>query len=153
MHDDNDVSAALRLFELAPRITRLENAVLAGATPALTFRQFRLLTRISQGLTTITQLGRIATISLPAISESVEGLVRKGLVVRTTDPDDRRAVNLALTDEGEEALRTGEELLADAAAQLLEEISPSGRERLTVDLERISERVAEALLRGPQGRS
>ena len=146
--DSTDVTAALRLFELAPRVTRLENAVLADSDPSLTFRQFRLLTRISEGLNTITQLGRIATISLPAISESVEGLVRKGLVVRTTDTNDRRAVNLALTEAGEHARATGEALLAGAAADLLAELSTEARRRLASDLEVVGEHVASALLAG-----
>lgn len=144
--DSTDVTAALRLFDLAPRITRLENAVLAESDPSLTFRQFRLLTRIAEGLNTITQLGRIATISLPAISESVEGLVRKGLVVRTTDTNDRRAVNLALTEAGERARAIGGALLAEAAADLLSELSSDARRRLAEDLEVVSERVANALL-------
>lgn len=144
--DSTDVTAALRLFDLAPRITRLENAVLAESDPSLTFRQFRLLTRIAEGLNTITQLGRIATISLPAISESVEGLVRKGLVVRTTDTNDRRAVNLALTESGEHARLMGGALLADAAADLLAELSSDARRRLAEDLEVVGARVASALL-------
>ena len=150
-HDSTDVAAALRLFDLAPRVTRLENAVLAESDPSLTFRQYRLLTRISEGLNTITQLGRIATISLPAISESVEGLVRKGLVVRTTDTNDRRAVNLALTEAGEHARAMGESLLADAAADLLAELPADARQRLASDLEVVGERVASALLAGREG--
>lgn len=145
--DSDDVSAALRLFELAPRLTRLENAVLAAATPSLTFRQYRLLTRIAEGRNTITQLGRTATISLPAISESVEGLVRKGLVVRTTDTNDRRAVNLALTDDGERARANGDRLLHTAAQDLLADLSPAERRRLTGNVHRVADRVAAALVR------
>lgn len=146
-----ELTAALRLFELAPRITRLENAVLSESDPSLTFRQFRLLTRIAEGENTITRLGRIATISLPAISESVEGLVRKGLVVRTTDTNDRRAVNLALTEAGERARSLGESLLAKAAADLLAELPMQTRQRLAEDLEAIGDQVAQALLSGQHG--
>ena len=142
-----DVSAALRLFELAPRITRMENAVLGRGSPPLTFRQFRLLGRIAEGDDTITRLGRFATISLPAISESVEGLVQKGLVRRTADPRDRRTARLDLTDAGVQALAVGGDLLTEAAEQLLMEIAGSRRDRLANDLTAIDRCVADYLRR------
>lgn len=141
-----DVSAALRLFELAPRVTRMENAVLAEVSPPLTFRQFRLLGRIDEGYTTITRLGRVATISMPAISESVEGLVKKSLVRRSVDPNDRRSATLALTEAGAEALAAGEMLLTAAAERLLEDIAKSRRGPLESDLTSIDERVARFLV-------
>ncbi len=141
------VSAALRLFELAPRITRMENAVLGRGAPPLTFRQFRLLGRIAEGDNTITRLGRFAPISLPAISESVEGLVQKGLVRRTADPRDRRTANLELTEAGLEALSVGEELLTEAAEQLLVDIPETRRHGLETDLTAIDGCVADYLRR------
>lgn len=49
-------------------------------------------------------------IKLPALSQSVDRLVKRGLVERHADPEDRRAVRLGLT----EAART---LLSEARAQ------------------------------------
>ena len=37
---------------------------------------------------------------MPAVSRAIESLVRKGLVSRDEDPDDRRRRLVALTDEG-----------------------------------------------------
>lgn len=38
--------------------------------------------------------------SMPAVSRAIDSLVRKGLVSRVEDPDDRRRRLIALTDEG-----------------------------------------------------
>ncbi len=43
-------------------------------------------------------------ISRPAISQAVEILVQKGLVVRQQNPDDRREVRLSLTPAGDALL-------------------------------------------------
>jgi len=40
--------------------------------------------------------------SMPSLSRAVDGLVRKGLVDRTEDPDDRRRRRVALTESGRE---------------------------------------------------
>lgn len=142
-----DVTAALRLFEVALRLSQLETHVLAKGSPPLTFRQFRLLGRIIEGHDTITQLGHVATISLPAISESVEGLVQRDLVCRTVHPADGRVATLTLTDAGEEALAIGEKLLAEAAEQLLTGIPDDRRGPLISDLITIDGHVAPLLRR------
>ena len=41
-------------------------------------------------------------LSLPSASRAVDGLVKRSLVARTEDPDDRRQRLLALTDDGQE---------------------------------------------------
>jgi DNA-binding MarR family transcriptional regulator len=146
VQDEQPDAAGRALFELAPRLTRLENAVLRDVTPPLTFRQYRILQRVAQGRTTLTALGRLATISLPAVSESVEGLVRKGLLRRKTDARDRRAVNLELTRGGRRALDTAEHLLHVAAERLLDDLPAKRRGELAADVRAITERVSRALL-------
>jgi DNA-binding MarR family transcriptional regulator len=42
-------------------------------------------------------------LSQPALSRMIERLEQRGLVTRTTDPDDRRAVLITLTDTGADA--------------------------------------------------
>lgn len=138
----------LWLFELAPRLTRLENNVLRVVEPGLTFRQYRIMRRVEEGTTTITELGQQATISLPAISESVDGMVRKGLLERHPDAHDRRAANLVLTDAGRRALGEAQERLDVLAESIFEDTTPDRREQLRQDVSRIRDRVT-ALLRGP----
>ncbi|QBI20496.1 MarR family transcriptional regulator [Egibacter rhizosphaerae] len=142
-----DEGVGLALFELAPRLTRLENSVLREVDPPLTFRQYRILGRVAEGHTTLTALGKLATISLPAVSESVEGLVRKGLLQRTADTHDRRAVQLQLTTEGEKSLEDAQRLLEAAARELLAGLMVTDhRVAFEDDLREIADRVTSALL-------
>lgn len=144
--EEDGAPDGLWLFELAPRLTRLENAVLQEVGPALTFRQYRILRRVREGQTTMTAIGQHATISLPAISESVEGLVRKGLLERRTDPTDRRAANLMLTDAGLRTLHQADARLDALSEEILGDLPPQRRERLRREVSRVSGRVT-ALLR------
>jgi MarR family transcriptional regulator, organic hydroperoxide resistance regulator len=144
--DDPQASDGLWLFELAPRLTRLENAVLQDVEPGLTFRQYRILRRVVEGETTITAIGKHATITLPAISESVDGLVRKGLLERHTDVRDRRAANLVLTEDGHRALDEAQQRLDVLAESILDGMSARRRQQLRRDVTHVRDRVT-ALLR------
>jgi DNA-binding MarR family transcriptional regulator len=131
----------------------LENEVLRAVSPPLTFRQFRLLERVDQGQTTVTELGRSATITLPAISESVDGLVAKGLLVRRANELDRRESCLSLTDAGRRALKEATGLLAEMAEEALVNVPPARRTALARDLRTITAEVTRALLDSRAARS
>ena len=51
---------------------------------------------------TLNQVARKVGRGAPAVSRSVDSLVRAGLVERTQDPDNRRRLALRLTDKGRE---------------------------------------------------
>lgn len=142
---DPELPAGLALLELAPRLTRLENVVLGEIDPPLTFRQYRLLERVSQGHATITGLGRLATITLPAVSESVDVLVRKGLLVRRTSEHDRRESRLSLTSSGRRALLAARRALDGLAATILSEVNPRRWGTLARDARIVGARVTEEL--------
>jgi len=69
-------------------------------------------------------------LSAGAVTELVESLVREGLVRRDTDPDDRRAVVLALTAEGRTICKRYELAASSALAQVLGRLTPPQRRRL-----------------------
>ncbi|NGZ76242.1 MarR family transcriptional regulator [Saccharibacillus sp. VR-M41] len=48
----------------------------------------------------VSELGRILDVTSPTVTQLIKGLEADGLVVRGTDPSDRRAVRITLTDEG-----------------------------------------------------
>jgi DNA-binding MarR family transcriptional regulator len=50
------------------------------------------------------ELASRAALTLPAASRTIDKLVRRGLVLRLSDPEDRRAVRLFLTDAGRDLL-------------------------------------------------
>lgn len=120
--------------------------MLRSVDPPLTFRQYRLLERVADGFTTVTALGRLATITLPAISESVDVLVRKGLLDRRANEQDRRESNLHLTTAGTHALEQANALLAQTAQQILTGVPARRRATLTRDTRRVIEQVTASLL-------
>lgn len=88
---------------------------------------------------TLNQVARKVGRGAPAVSRSVDALVRAGLVERTQDPGNRRRLALRLTDRGRQHLET----------------SPSGAGHLLAKLERLAhselralERAIEILERG-----
>lgn len=72
----------------------------AAADFGLTVEQFYVLRHIRRGARTVSELAAARKISNSAISQSVEVLVGKGLLSRSSQQGDRRFVYLALTDEG-----------------------------------------------------
>lgn len=71
------------------------------------------------------ELARDMMMSPPAMTNRIDRLAKRGLVKRRADPDDRRALRVALTREGraladaavETHLKTEEALLADLSQQ------------------------------------
>jgi DNA-binding MarR family transcriptional regulator len=66
----------------------------------ITVEQFHILRYIRRGRDSVSALAEAKDISRPAISQSVDLLVTRGLIVRTIDLQDRRHVKLDLTADG-----------------------------------------------------
>lgn len=66
----------------------------------ISVEQFHILRYIRRKANSVSDLAAIGRISRPAISQGVDVLVKKGLVERRQNPEDRRFVRLALTREG-----------------------------------------------------
>jgi DNA-binding MarR family transcriptional regulator len=62
--------------------------------------QFHILRHIRQGQNSVSALAEAKNISRPAISQTVDLLVTRGLIIRSIEPQDRRHVKLDLTAEG-----------------------------------------------------
>jgi DNA-binding MarR family transcriptional regulator len=70
----------------------------------LPFSRIRVLKRLSRGSMTVKQLAHAATMDAPATTVAVNYLEDRGLVVRETDPTNRRCKVVSLTDAGREVL-------------------------------------------------
>lgn len=88
---------------------------------------------------TLGQVARAVGRGAPAVSRSVDSLVRSGLVERTQDPDNRRRLALRLTQAGRERLASR----ASGSSNLLLKL-----ERLAHSELRAVERAIEILERG-----
>jgi DNA-binding MarR family transcriptional regulator len=86
------------------RQTRSQIRRIAVEKFQMTEEQFQVLRRIRKGSTSVSALAVTSQTSRSAVSKTVEALVCKGLVTRSQDPDDRRNIPLALTDEGQRVM-------------------------------------------------
>ena len=66
--------------------------------------QFHILRHIRKGSSSISELAKVKQISRSAVSQAVDLLVDKGLITRREHAEDRRFVNLELTQAGSELL-------------------------------------------------
>jgi DNA-binding MarR family transcriptional regulator len=89
--------------------------------------------------TTLNDVAKAVGRGAPAVSRSVDALVRAGLVERTQDPDNRRRLALRLTEAGREGLKHR----ASASSSLVAKM-----ERLAQSELRAVERALEILERG-----
>jgi DNA-binding MarR family transcriptional regulator len=71
----------------------------------LPFSRIRILKRLSRQPMTVKQVADAATIDAPAATVAVNDLEDRGLVVRETDPTNRRCKVVSLTDAGRDMVR------------------------------------------------
>jgi len=72
----------------------------------ISVEQFHVLRFVRRGTNSISDLAAAKNISRPAISQAVDTLVNKGLLTRTQSTEDRRFVELTLTESGNALLDT-----------------------------------------------
>lgn len=70
----------------------------------LPFSRVRILRRLSRAPMTVKQVAEAATLDAPAATVAVNDLEARGLVVRETDPDNRRCKLVSLTTAGLDAV-------------------------------------------------
>lgn len=120
------------LLALGGRITRLQTELLASLDPSLTIRQYRILSRVDSGYTSLTALCKLAHRNPSTMSQSVDKLVQMGLLTRGTAEHSRRTMHLALTSRGHEVLTASsrtlhkftDSLTAGIPANLQEQLVP-----------------------------
>lgn len=78
--------------------------------------------------------------SMPAVSRAIDSLVRKGLVSRVEDPEDRRRRLISLTDEGHKVTNAALMGRAVGAVKLADSFSADELEALDSLLSRLIER-------------
>jgi len=72
---------------------------------------------------TLNQVAEVVGRGAPAVSRSIDALVRAGFVDRVADPNNRRRLAMRLTEDGREFLRRPSE--SGALAGALERLAPS----------------------------
>ncbi|WP_193047253.1 MarR family winged helix-turn-helix transcriptional regulator [Mycolicibacterium baixiangningiae] len=134
-HLGGDLLAVVaRLNRLATQRTRLP----------LPWAQARLLSTIEdQGEARISDLAALDHCSQPTMTTQVRRLEDAGLVTRTTDPIDARAVLIRITDKGRTVLAQARIDRAAAINPRLEQLSPEDRETLAAAVDVIKRLLAQ----------
>ena len=73
---------------------------LANAGHDLTFSQYITIKRLALGTAGVTELAKAADLNPGAMTRLLDRLEARGLLARVTDPNDRRALHIDLTDAG-----------------------------------------------------
>jgi DNA-binding MarR family transcriptional regulator len=73
---------------------------------------------------TMSQLARYSTVERTTLTRAVDQLVGRGLVARWTPEQDRRQVNLSLTDQGEATYGVAVQILKDRNQWILQDVDP-----------------------------
>ena len=98
-----------RFWETVPPLwNSIRSHIRATATANfdITVEQFHVLRYVRRGTDSVSELATAKNISRPAISQAVEILVKKGLLTRVPSKEDRRCVELVLTNAGNNLLDT-----------------------------------------------
>ena len=91
--------------ELRLSCMRISRRVRFESTDVVAPHQFSVLTRLQEAPRTPGELADIERVSAPSMTRTVAGLVERGLVDRTADPEDRRQVILSLTPDAKRLLK------------------------------------------------
>jgi len=132
-HTDEDLAlteAVFGLFSLFKHVATDAAQACAVGSP----ERGRILWSLKAGPVRAGWLAQVTKLSPPAITETVEGLERERLVRREADPEDRRAVRVALTAEGRKHLQQFEQACAGALAKRLEPLTAAQRQRIRAAL-------------------
>ena len=140
--------------ELLSVITRLNRWASRNADLALPVAQARLLGQIDAlGAGRIGDLARADHCSQPTMTTQVRRLEEGGMVERTPDPADRRAVRVSLTSGGERVLGEIRAARVAALAPLVDRLPEEERERLRGALETLTDLLEAASAEPPTGKS
>jgi DNA-binding MarR family transcriptional regulator len=139
----NPVTATLP-EQLEQSVTRLAHVLLRGGGPGLSRSAASVLHRLATaGPQRITELAAWESIAQPSMTALVGRLEAQGLVTRGDDPDDRRAVRVAVTADGETLLAGRRRARAAALDQRIATLDAAERATLAAAvpiLERLAER-------------
>jgi DNA-binding MarR family transcriptional regulator len=122
LEDQQRVIAGRKLMHLAQLIARLEQRALNDDL-SLGYRQMRILNHIHGGVSSATELAKRFGVTAPAISETLESLVVRGLIKREPNESDRRSIRLVLTSEGLELHLWAEAVEDDVAREVVGQLT------------------------------
>jgi DNA-binding MarR family transcriptional regulator len=128
-----DVRDALRAYLDAIALAEPVQAALWKAT-GVTLTQISVLRQLRTGPVAAGQLGRIVGLSPASTTHLLDRLEERRLVTRQRSVDDRRAVLVHLTEEGQRVLGEAKVLLGSRIHRAIEAMSEEERARMAESL-------------------
>lgn len=138
---DTDTDAQLAAFaEAFDDFVRAAKRARARVEPdaILTPSQYDLLSPLCDGALGLRELARTAGVSAPTATRMMDGLQERGLATRERAADDRRAVRIALTPSGRDALKRHRTRQLARRRALFEQLSPGERRAAAKVLSRLA---------------
>ncbi|MBI5105051.1 MAG: MarR family transcriptional regulator [Solirubrobacterales bacterium] len=128
------------------RVRALNRLVRAHTDYGLSITAASVLSRLTDGPQRVTELASAEAVAQPSMTALVGRLEARGLVTRTRDQADARAVLVALTDEGRERLLDARRRRAEVLAERLRALDPDVRAAIAAALPLLDQLLDE----GPQ---
>jgi DNA-binding MarR family transcriptional regulator len=130
----NELKTAKRLLEIIPLSMARVRAEMRSCIPGdLSVPHFRILGSIMRGKTLVNEIAQHHGVSQPSMSRSVDSLVKRGLIERSHESEDRRQTPLRLTKKG---------------AALFRKIKTATEKRLSREIIILDSKSSNALLQG-----
>ncbi|QMU77150.1 winged helix-turn-helix transcriptional regulator [Streptacidiphilus sp. PB12-B1b] len=110
----DEYQRSVRAVRALARVSR----VVERAGAELNLAHYRVLSAVASGDQRASRLAARLALGKPTISTAVDALCRRGLLLRTEDAEDQRAVALSLTPQGRQLLDEVEAEMIARVAQL-----------------------------------
>ncbi len=133
------VDVGIQFFALTHSLKRIVNARYRQAGMSMARLQV-LHTLMTDGAVRIGELSEHLDVAARTMTSTVEGLARDGLVVRTTDPSDGRAVLVALTRRGEAVFAKASEIRNAVFDEVFAALDPDERAQFLAMLRALADR-------------
>ena len=112
--------------------------IFAAEMPEITPRQFAVLAKLGEeGTLSQNHLGRLVAMDAATTKGVVERLARKGLIATAPSPNDKRRIEISLTDAGRGYLAGAVPVAAEISALTARNLSPRELDRLLALLDKL----------------
>jgi MarR family transcriptional regulator for hemolysin len=137
MKAETTKECAREILDVAPQIMcHIRSQMRSRRTPDLTVPQFRALSFVNRKPdSSLSDVAKHLGLALPSTSKLVDELLKKGLLTREEQPEDRRRVKLAVTSKGLSILGACREGTLTALSEKLATLSDNERATITAAMQ------------------
>jgi DNA-binding MarR family transcriptional regulator len=128
----------------------LAESLISQGLEDITVPKFRILDMVYNGISNPAEIARMLDVSPPAISGMLEKLETIGFLERVIDPEDRRRIEVSLTEKGSSAVERVNDYRAAYLKKILRRMGPDQAERLRESLEAFSESYSQLKSKGAE---